>query len=90
MNIDYKTSFLKDLKKIDSKSIKLKVKNSIENIENSKNLQDINNIKKMQGKNNKDFYRIKIDNYRIGIKIENDLVIFVRIKHRRDIYKYFP
>ncbi|HQJ07041.1 MAG TPA: type II toxin-antitoxin system mRNA interferase toxin, RelE/StbE family, partial [Spirochaetota bacterium] len=87
---DYKTSFLKDLKKIDSKSIKLKVKNSIENIENSKNLQDINNIKKMQGKNNKDFYRIKIDNYRIGIKIENDLVIFVRIKHRRDIYKYFP
>lgn len=36
MNIDYKTSLFRDLKKINDKTIKDKIKESIENIENSK------------------------------------------------------
>lgn len=32
----------------------------------------------------------KFGNYRIGIKIINDVLIFERILHRKDIYKYYP
>jgi len=34
-------------------------------------------------------WRIKIGDYRIGVEIKKDTVIFVRILHRKDIYKYF-
>ncbi len=36
------------------------------------------------------YYRIRFGDYRIGIKIEDDLVIFIRALHRKDIYRYFP
>ncbi len=70
--------------------MKLKIADVIENVEKAKNISEIPDLKKMQGKNNKDFYRIKINDYRISVKIESDLVIFVRFKHRKDIYKVFP
>lgn len=37
------------------------------------------------------FYRIRIGDYRIGLQIESDnLVYFVAFDHRRDIYRHFP
>ncbi len=30
------------------------------------------------------------DDYRVGIKKENNCVIIETVKHRREIYKYFP
>jgi mRNA-degrading endonuclease RelE of RelBE toxin-antitoxin system len=35
-------------------------------------------------------YRIRIGNYRLGFFYEHHEVIFSRILHRKDIYKYFP
>jgi len=49
---------------------------------------DIKHLKKLKGAKNS--FRIKLDNYRIGLKIENDVVIFAAFDHRSDIYKYFP
>jgi len=51
-------------------------------------IQDINNIKKLTGF--KFHYRIRIGDYRAGIVIKNNEVIFERLIHRKDIYKYFP
>jgi mRNA interferase RelE/StbE len=31
-----------------------------------------------------------LGDYRIGIEVLEDEVIFVRMLHRRDIYRYFP
>ncbi|WP_201279130.1 type II toxin-antitoxin system RelE/ParE family toxin [Leptolyngbya iicbica] len=36
------------------------------------------------------FYRIRIGNYRIGLKVTDQEVIFVRLLHRREIYRFFP
>ncbi|NPA92437.1 MAG: type II toxin-antitoxin system RelE/ParE family toxin, partial [Chloroflexi bacterium] len=36
------------------------------------------------------FYRIRLGDYRLGLEIEGDTVVFVRFLHRRDIYRYFP
>jgi len=35
-------------------------------------------------------YRIRIQNYRVGIFQEGETVEFARILPRKDIYKYFP
>lgn len=36
------------------------------------------------------YYRIKQGDYRIGIKIETDTVVFMRVLHRKEIYREFP
>ena len=38
----------------------------------------------------KHYYRIKQGDYRIGIKIEDDMVIFMRVLHRKIVYREFP
>jgi len=90
MKVEFKRSFKEDLKKIKDKKILQKVKELINEIEKVRNLSNIQNINIKKIKGYEDFYRIRIGNYRIGIKIEGDKVIFVRILHRKDIYKYFP
>jgi mRNA interferase RelE/StbE len=42
----------------------------------------------MQGYDN--FYRIRLGEYRIGIELVDDEIIFTRFLHRKDVYKYFP
>ena len=36
------------------------------------------------------YYRIRIGDYRIGIKGEGDVIVLMRVMHRKDIYRVFP
>jgi mRNA interferase RelE/StbE len=38
----------------------------------------------------KNYFKIRFGNYRVGIKKENDSIIIETVKHRREIYNYFP
>lgn len=38
----------------------------------------------------KGYYKVRFGDYRVGIKVEGDTVIFERVKNRKDIYKFFP
>lgn len=35
-------------------------------------------------------FRIRIGEYRIGVVITGNTIVFERFLHRKDIYKYFP
>lgn len=88
MNIEFKSSFAKDLQKIKDRKVKAQVIQVIEQVEHAEELQDIRNIKKLHGVDN--YYRIKLGDFRVGLIVENEIVIFVRFMHRKDIYRYFP
>ena len=88
MKTEFKTSFLKAVKKIKDQQLKTDIVNSIINVESAKNLKQINQLKKLKGF--KQYYRIRIGDYRIGIKIEKEVVFFVYVEHRRNIYRIFP
>jgi mRNA interferase RelE/StbE len=88
MNTEFKASFLKAISKIKDQQLKIDIANAIKNVESAKNLKQINQLKKLKGY--KQYYRIRIANYRIGIKIEDGTVFFVDIDHRRNIYRFFP
>ncbi|MEH1829111.1 MAG: type II toxin-antitoxin system RelE/ParE family toxin [Nostoc sp.] len=45
------------------------------------------NLKKLQGYENA--YRIRVGDYRIGIIFDGETVLFQRVLHRKDIYRYF-
>lgn len=88
MTTIYLESFEKDIRKIHEKRPKSNLLKIIKHLKNCEGITDIENIKKIKG--TKKFYRVKIGNYRLGIKIEEDTVTLIRFLHRKDIYRYFP
>lgn len=88
MDIKYEKSFAKDLKNIRDKTLLRRVKSVIGEFKKAENILEINNIRKLKGYDS--FYRIKFGDYRVGIEIIGDEIIFTRFLHRKDIYKFFP
>ncbi len=88
MKTEFKASFLKCIHKIADNNLKAKIIECIQNVELSDNIKQINDLKKLKG--HKSFYRIKLGDYRIGVKIDSEVVVFVTVAHRKDIYKLFP
>ena len=90
MEVFFKPTFIKDFKKL-PKEIKLSVKKiCFEIAPQTKDLKEFGNLNIKTIKGFKNFYRIKLKDYRIGFKKENSKIIFIRVKHRKDIYRYFP
>jgi len=87
MKVEFKESFLKDLKKIKDSEVKKKIRKLIREVEKT-SFNMIKGLKKIKGY--KDYYRIRIGNYRIGISKEGGTIVFVRVLHRKDLYRYFP
>jgi mRNA interferase RelE/StbE len=88
MKVKFEAKFAKDLRAIKDTKTLAKVKEVICECQAAENLFDLVHVKKLQGYTN--FYRIRLGDYRIGIEIVNDEIIFTRFLHRKDIYKYFP
>ena len=65
-----------------------RVRETIELVERVQSLQEVKGIRKLRG--GERCYRIRIGEYRIGIVLEEYTITFVRLLHRRDIYRYFP
>ena len=81
-------SFERDIRKLKEIKIKSELLELIDYIKESGSLTEIKNLKKIKGE--KKFYRIRVGDYRLGIKIEGETVTFIRFLHRKDIYRYFP
>ena len=89
MKLEFKKSFAKDLKKRSGDAdFRKRIYEVIHEVENAETLDQIRNLKKLKGESN--YYRLRHGDYRIGLIIEHDVVKFVRVLHRRDIYRYFP
>lgn len=88
MNTQFKNSFNKDLRKIRDKDLLYHAKAIIETVEHAQSLGEIPSLERLKGWSK--YYRIKVGDYRVGIAVEGDVVIFVRFLHRKDIYRYFP
>ena len=88
MKVEFRKSFTKDLKNVADKNVLKRVKEAIEAVENAETLTEISNRKKLKGEKN--YFRLKLGDFRLGFALENDTIIFVRFLPRKDIYKYFP
>jgi mRNA interferase RelE/StbE len=88
LKVEFNESFLKDLKAVKDKSVLTKVKAAIVAVEQADTLDKITNLKKMRG--SREYFRIRIGDFRIGIMLEGDTLVFIRFLNRKDIYRYFP
>jgi mRNA interferase RelE/StbE len=66
----------------------LRIKAVIEDVEAAEDLGTIAPLNKLQGY--QVYYHLRVGDYRLGLIVEQDQVIFVRVLHRKEIYRYFP
>jgi len=88
MIIEFTRQFSKDLEKLNQTSVKKDISDIIEQAGKAAHFTEIKNIKKLKGY--LIAYRIRSGDYRIGLHIHNNIIKFVRVAHRKDIYKIFP
>ncbi len=88
MNVIFKNSFLKDVHRIKERALAVHVKEVIESVERVTTLQEIANLKPLKGSTG--YYRIRVGDYRIGLRVDGETITLVRFLHRKEIYRYFP
>lgn len=92
MKVQFKNSKKKDLNKLRDAELITRIKAIIIEVEKASSLEDVSNVKKLTAKGA--YSRIRIGNYlgnyRICIVTDDDVIRFVRVLHRREIYRYFP
>ncbi len=88
MKVRFKASFVTDLQAIKDKSLHQRVKALIAKVESAQSLLEIPNLKRLRGGGA--FYRLRVGDHRVGLAVELDVVLFVRVLHRREVYRYFP
>lgn len=81
MNIVFRKTFEKDLRKINDRSLLTKVKNVITAVEEATSLDDITNLKKLKG--DEGYFRIRIGDYRLGIFLDGETILFGRSRTSR-------
>ena len=88
MVVEVTAVFNKDIAALRDKKLLLAVKTVLQRIESAHQLTDVPNLKKIQGTTN--YFRLRINDYRMGIYVQDDTVTIVRFLHRKEIYRYFP
>ena len=88
MKTRFKESFARDLRTLQDKALLGRIRALVENVEKADGLAAITGLKKLRGGGA--YYRVRLGDYRVGLAVEEDVVAFVRVLHRREIYRYFP
>jgi len=88
MKIEYKKKFLKELYKLPNEYSQTIEEFVFDIFPTYDNLSEIGKVEKMTGYKN--YFKIRFGDYRVGIKKEDNTIIIETVKHRREIYKYFP
>ena len=89
MRILYARKFNADLDAIrHDLNTKKRLLEKIQELKRIDSLFDTKKIKKIVGYPG--YYRIKIGDYRLGLKLTGDTLELIRFLHRKDIYRRFP
>jgi mRNA interferase RelE/StbE len=89
MIVEFDKSFEKWLSNISEATILKKVEQAILKAEIAKTIQEIPNAKKLIGYKN--YYRIRIGDYRMGFeRISKTTIRFIIVADRKEIYRRFP
>jgi len=89
LQILYRKSFLRDLKKIKILPVYEEIYNLVFNeLSHMQDINEISNVKSMKGFAN--YYRIRMGDYRIGIEFVGEYLEVIRVLHRKEFYRFFP
>jgi len=88
VKVEYRNSFLKDIKKIKDKKVKDLIESTILEAKAANNINEINNCERLTSKGK--FYKIKHPPYRFGVHIDKGIIEFIKFGTRENFYSDFP
>ena len=89
MKILYTKSFERDIDEVrSSPGIRKRLLGVIEKLKETESLVEVPGVRKIEGYAS--YFRIKIGDYRLGMKMAGDTLELIRFLHRKDIYRRFP
>ena len=89
MKVLYSKKFSNDLDHIATdRKLKKKLLHLINQIKQIESLAELENVRKIQGYDG--YFRIRLGDYRLGVKITDKGLEMLRFLHRKDIYRRFP
>ncbi|MCF6290287.1 MAG: type II toxin-antitoxin system RelE/ParE family toxin, partial [Desulfobacterales bacterium] len=89
VKIRYTKKFSKDLDKIkDQAIVKKRLLVLIQTMKEVDELTVLKDVKKIQGYT--EYFRLKVGDYRLGLKMTEGAIEMIRFLHRKDIYRRFP
>jgi mRNA interferase RelE/StbE len=88
MEVEYHKSFERDLRRVRDRNLLARIEAVLFELEGSESLDPIPNVKVMKG--HPDYFRIRIGDYRLGLKRIDSGVKIIRFLSRGDIYRKFP
>lgn len=88
MIVRFESVFLKYVKAISNDKIKARL---LKFIDEAKTVDTLNNLQGiMRLKGHPSAFRYRIGDYRVGLFIQPNEIIFSRCLHRKEIYRFFP
>ena len=88
MKVLYRSSFLKDIKKLKSAVSVNLIHSAIDNCKRAGTISDIKNCEPLQSRGK--FFKLKYGQYRFGIYIDKGIVEFLKFGTRQNFYDDFP
>ena len=89
MKIRLTDPFLKQVRTL-LKNIQKRTIETIEQCKEAQTLSEIHNRKSLYSKKNRLYFRIRLSDYRIGIQIIDNELVFQFVGIRGDFYKTYP
>ena len=88
MEVEFRTSFTRDLRRIRSAEVRQRVLRKLEELEAASTIEEVSGSRRLTADGRQ--YRVRIADYRLGITMEGEMAVLVRFLHRREIYRVFP
>lgn len=90
MKTVFLTSFLRDVKKLRDAKVRASRCGRDRRGRRSSypKLEQVSSLKRLSGQ--RDYFRIRIGDWRIGLLIHSDTITFVRCLNRREMDRFFP
>ena len=89
MDLDLSARFNRDLRRVRDSALRRRVSLRIAELEAASSISDMSGVVRVQSSSGR-HYRIRIGDYRLGITIEDDVVVLARFLHLREFYGHFP
>ena len=88
MKVEFHRSFERDIRKIRDRTVLDRLRATILAVENADDLESVPGVKPMQGYAG--YFRLRIGDFRLGIKRTDGGVRVIRFRSRGEIYRKFP
>ena len=89
MKLKASPRFRRDMRRVKDRALRRAVQRKIDELRSAASIHDVSSVRRLRSSGG-NAYRIRIRDYRLGLKVEDDTAVLAEFDHRSDFYRRFP